>query len=268
MKITVVSDLHLEFAELTLENQQSADLLILAGDILLTEKLIRPDSDKGQEFSRFLSRVSQQFKDVIYIAGNHEFYGGNFYGSIDLLAKWCRENYLNVHFLEDQKLELGGVTFLGCSLWTDLNRQDPLTQMHVRSNISDYQAIRNDRNGFRKIVPYDTIERHKKSLNYLKTSLDSINKDQPVVIVTHHSPSQRSITDQFRHDFHINGAFHNRLDDIMEDHDNIRLWVHGHTHACLDYHINKTRVVCNPRGYDSLYHREHTGWNPHMIVEI
>ena len=53
----------------------------------------------------------------------------------------------------------------------------------------------------------------------------------------------------YAHDTIMNGGYSSDLDEFIEDHPEIRLWTHGHTHHEFDYMIGKTRVVCNPRGY-------------------
>ena len=84
MKITVVSDLHLEFSSITLTNPQQSDVLILSGDILMSEYLHDYPVDstepvhnssrnlKAWRFREFLKECSEEFKNVIYIAGNHD----------------------------------------------------------------------------------------------------------------------------------------------------------------------------------------------------
>jgi len=73
---------------------------------------------------------------------------------------------------------------------------------------------------------------------------------------------------QYATDFVMNGAFHSELSEFIEDHPQIKLWTHGHTHHTFNYTIGATRVVCNPRGYHSGGYSEDTGWNPNMIVEV
>jgi hypothetical protein len=69
----------------------------------------------------------------------------------------------------------------------------------------------------------------------------------------------------YKSDYHMNGAYHSDLSEIMLDNTHIKLWTHGHTHHCFDYVIGETRVVCNPRGYDGY---EDTGWDPMKVIEI
>lgn len=263
MKIQVVSDLHLEFSDVTIANA-GADVLVLAGDILLAEKLTRDASELGQRFQAFLSRVCDSFSHVLYVAGNHEFYGGNFHGSVKDLRQYC-QRHSNLTFLEDQTVEIQGVTFLGTTLWTDLNRGDPMTALHIQGAINDYRAIRNDAHNYRRLYPRDTLERHNHSLAWLRQQLGQTARP---VVITHHSPSYQSITDEFRGDYLGNGAYHSDLDGLILEHGDIPLWIHGHTHRALDYHIGSTRIFCNPRGYENHSTSENTGWDPTKVLAL
>jgi Icc-related predicted phosphoesterase len=264
MKITLVSDLHLEFEDCFLKNEQGADVLILGGDIMVASKVNRENSEFGQRFREFLSRVSFQFPHVIYIAGNHEFYNdGKWVGGIEELRVACAQ-FPNVYFLERDMKIIDDSVFIGGTLWTDMNKGDPLTLHAVRDMMNDYRAIRNDEKGYVKLKPFDTVERHRNTLEYFKFIL-SENKDKKCVVIGHHSPSFQSVHETYRGETLMNGAYHSDLSEFILDHPQIKLWTHGHTHHPFDYMIGETRIVCNPRGYDGY---EDTGWNPNLILEI
>lgn len=268
MKIQIVSDLHLEFSDIYIKNENDADVLILGGDIMLASKVLKPESEYGIRFRDFLKRCSFQFPHVIYILGNHEFYGdGNFFESVDTMRQACGVHD-NVYLLERDCKQIDDVLFVGGTLWTDMNKGDPLTLHAVQDMMNDYRAIRNDKAGYRKLKPADTAERHRETKNYIKHIVQE-NKDKKIVVVGHHTPSFQSCHEQYRHDYIMNGAYHSDLSDIMLDNTHIKLWTHGHTHHCFDYVIGETRVVCNPRGYHQPSGwSEDTGWNPNLIVEV
>ena len=264
MRIQIVSDLHLEFADINIQNQTDADVLVLSGDIMIASKVIKPESASGIRFRDFLKRCSFQFPHVVYVAGNHEFYdSGRFFESIDWLRDACGIHD-NVYFLERNTKEIDDVLFVGGTLWTDMNKFDPLTLHAVRDMMNDYRAIRNDKNGFVNLKPADTVERHRLTRDYIKL-IASENKDKKIVVVGHHSPSFLSCHPMYAHDHVMNGAYHSDLSEIMLDNPHIKLWTHGHTHHPFDYVIGETRVVCNPRGYDGY---ENTGWDPNKTVEV
>jgi len=286
MKIKIVSDLHLEFSDLHLDNNQGADVLILSGDICVAQDLHdHPEytntSDQraiadgtglgkrqlaAQRYRDFLKRCSFQFPHVIYIAGNHEFYNGKFYAGIDYLREEC-DKFPNIYFLEDDTKVIDDVVFLGATLWTDMNRGDPITQMVAKESMNDFRVIRNDKNGYSKLRPSDVMNRHVKSKQYFQLVLDN-HKNDRCVVVGHHSPSYQSVHAMYASDLHLNGAYHSELSEFILDRPQIRLWTHGHTHHAFDYMIGDTRVVCNPRGYQSPGYSEETGWDPDKIIEV
>ena len=268
MKIQIVSDLHLEFSDINIQNVGDTDVLILSGDILIAEKLFRPNSEEGNKFLDFLKRVSFQFPHVIYVAGNHEFYSsGKFYQTVEDLRNYCSTQFNNVYFLERDTKIINDVLFVGGTLWTDMNKGDPLTLHAVRDMMNDYRAIRNDKNGFIPVKPTDTCERHRQTREYIMQIVKD-NKDKKCVVVGHHSPSFQSCHEQYRGDYLMNGAYHSDLSELILDHPQIKLWTHGHTHHAFDYMIGETRIVCNPRGYESTWGKEQTGWDPEKVIEL
>jgi len=267
MKIQIVSDLHLEFSDINIKNENDADVLILGGDIMIAEKALKPESELGIRFRDFLKRVSFQFPHVVYVAGNHELYGGYWTKSLDQLRMACGVHD-NVYFLERDTKIINDVVFVGGTLWTDLNKGDPLTLHSVRDMMNDYRSINNDEKGYTKLKPADTAIRHRQTLDYIK-QIVSMHRDKKVVVVGHHTPSYQSCHEMYKHDYLMNGAFHSNLEDVMLDNENIVLWTHGHTHHCFDYRIGNTRVVCNPRGYRQTNGwSEDTGWDLNLTVEI
>jgi predicted phosphodiesterase len=284
MKIKLVSDLHLEFSDINIKNDEGCDVLILGGDIMIAEELHdHPHFDfnpyqhgafadlgrKQQRVARFrdfLKRCSFQFPHTVYIAGNHEFYHGKFYKGIQYLRDECAK-YPNIHFLEKDCVKIDDVTFVGGTLWTDMNKGDPLTLHAVRDMMNDFRIIKNDEKGYTNLKPADVAIRHRETLQYIR-SVVAERHDEKFVVVGHHSPSSRSIHPQYAHETIMNGAYHSDLSEFILDHPQIKLWTHGHTHHPFDYVIGETRVVCNPRGYESDGYSEDTGWNPNIVLEL
>ncbi len=271
MKIKVVSDLHLEFSDVNIKNNDNNDIdvLILSGDIMLAEKLRKENSEYGKRFRDFLSRCSFQFDHVIYVAGNHEFYSsGKFYASVNELRDYCNTNFNNVYFLERDTKVIDDIVFVGGTLWTDMNKFDPLTMHAVRDLMMDYSAIRNDKNGYIPLKPSDTVDRFRQTRDYIMHVADE-NKDKKVVVVTHHSPSFQSVHAMYATQTLMNGAYHSSLEEYILDRPQIKMWTHGHTHHPFDYMIGECRVICNPRGYEQEYgFSEQTGWNENLEIVI
>lgn len=280
MKIKIVSDLHLEFSNIVIPNN-GADVLILAGDIMVAKALkipvsdndsLLPDTTNKIKFRNFLSQVSADFKNVIYVAGNHEFYDGSWYKTIDIL-KTETHNYPNIHYLEDNSVTIDGITFVGSTLWTDLNNRNPITMTAITNMLSDYTYIRNDKKSYKKISPDDVVTRHAMSLKYISDIVTS-NPSNTFVVVTHHAPSNQSISSKYKANFHSSGAYSSTLDQFILDHPQIKLWACGHNHEAHQYTIGTTQVVCNPRGYthtnktDLVEHTEDTNWDINLLIEI
>lgn len=284
MKIKLVSDLHLEFSDCFVNNDNNCDVLILGGDIMIAEDLHdHPNFDfdpyshgafadlgrKQQRVARFrdfLKRCAFQFPHVIYVAGNHEFYHGKWVKGVQYLRDECAK-FPNVHFLERDSVKIDDVTFLGGTLWTDMNKGDPLTLHAVRDMMNDFRIIKNDAKGFTNLKPADTVIRHRETLDYIR-SVVAERHDEKFVVVGHHSPSYQSVHESYRNEHLMNGAYHSDLSEFILDHPQIKLWTHGHTHHPFDYTIGETRVVCNPRGYESDGYNEDTGWNPNIVIEV
>jgi hypothetical protein len=199
---------------------------------------------------------------VIYVAGNHEFYNGKWPAGIDYLREECAK-FPNVYFMENNCRTIGDFTFIGSTLWTDMNRGDPITLYHVAGMMNDYRIIRNSDHGFRRLTPEDTALRHRDSVGYIRQIIEG-KFDQKFVVVGHMSPSKQSTHPRYADDTLMNGGYSSDLDDFILDHPQIKLWTHGHTHEDFDYMVGSTRIVCNPRGYIN-YEERADCWQPKLI---
>ena len=280
MKIKVVSDLHLEFSDINIKNDEGCDVLILSGDIMVAEDLHNHSEESvrtavmieslgrrqetAQRFRDFLKRCSFQFPHVIYVAGNHEFYHGKWNQSLITLSNECAK-FPNVYFLEAGSKKIDDVTFIGGTLWTDMNKGDPVTLHSVRDMMNDFRVIKKDLEGYTNLKPHDTVIRHRHMLGYIKTIVAE-RPDEKFVVVGHHAPSKLSTHEQYADQYLMNGAYSSDLSEFIMDRPQIKLWTHGHTHHPFDYVIGETRVVCNPRGYEG--YEPDSGWNPNIVIEV
>lgn len=272
MKIAVCSDIHLEFGDIILKNTEDAEVLILSGDICVAKELPFTDSKYGQRFYDFFKRCSENFSHVIYVAGNHEHYHFDFKYTISTLKK-CLEDFSNIHVLEKETFVLDDITFIGGTLWTDMNQSDSDTLYHIKSMMNDFNCVHNSNNMVSyktyvpdpndeekvintfvekpaKLTPEDVIVEHVKYLDYIKHVV-SEDPNKKYVVVGHHAPSKLSTHPRYQNDTLMNGGYSSSLDFFIEDHPQIKLWTHGHTHETFDYKIGETRIVCNPRGYEN-----------------
>jgi len=157
MRIALASDVHLEFGDINLKNTDNAEVLILGGDICVAEDIVATNSfseARKQRITDFFKRCSFQFPHVVYVMGNHEHYEGDFAKSASILQSMLDSNMLsNVYLLEKETKKIGDVTFIGGTLWTDMNREDSMTMHHVSRRMNDFQCVKNSDRLVTRTVP-------------------------------------------------------------------------------------------------------------------
>jgi len=307
MKIALASDLHLEFGPIMLDNDEHADVLILAGDICVAHHFVdgKPTYQQrmAKEYRAFFQHVCEQFPHVVYIMGNHEHYSGDVAHTLRIL----RENlvYANLHILEKETWCHQDWTFVGGTLWTDMNREDPLTLLHTRDSMNDFREVKNSNRYVSRRVPVyeknpDWTEDGRMGKKYQLDDAGAMvrvgykHKEEPArwspedsvqdhqrmldyiklvtqnpgryIVVGHHAPSGASVADRYRRDRLMNGAFRSELGEFIQDRPQIRLWLHGHMHNNSDYCIGETQIVCNPRGY--VGHEDSANWFKLQYIEV
>lgn len=268
MKVALASDIHLEFGPISLENTEGADVLILSGDICVAKDLMKWDDygifdrfDRSSTIHTFFQECCLRFPHVIYIMGNHEHYHGDYADTITTLRD--RLGYLyNLHILDKEMVQLGGVSFIGGTLWTDMNKEDSITLLHMKGMMNDFRCVQNSNKPGRRttlkdgeeyeykalFTPEDAVVDHEKMIDYIRLMIEG-KFDQKFVVVGHHSPSKASTHPRYADEEIMNGGYSSDLSEFILDHPQIKLWTHGHTHHKFDYMIGSTRIVCNPRGY-------------------
>ncbi len=302
MKIAICSDVHLEFGPLTLENPGGVDVLILSGDIIVERDLDEWNETQAENgfarhrsvmFHTFFQECAEEFPHVIYVAGNHEHYHGDFKFTLSELKK--KLAYIpNLHVLDKEVFKLDDTIFVGSTLWTDINREDPMTLLHMKDYMNDFRIVKNSNSQvYRKVPvyedtpydgqlrkqigmkmkeeparfsPQDAVEENKKCFEYIKHIVSESAPWEQIVVVGHHTPSHQSCHPRYKADHIMNGGYHNSYEEYIMDHPQIKLWTHGHTHERYDYMIGSTRIVCNPRGY--IGHEQIANTFELKVVEI
>ncbi len=235
MKIQLLSDLHIEQMGYFSIPTTDADIIILAGDI-----------DVGLEgliWAEELTRLHK--KHVLYIAGNHEYYKHDYQKLTENMRDYA-SGYDWLHFMEKDEVIIGGVRFLGTTLWT--NYFDEFGPSERDKNMA---VLDNASNDHRLITQYgkrfrakDAYQEHQKSVAWLSGKLDE-EFDGKTVVITHHAPSLLC-----NHAYYgmneVSSGFVSNLDNLVHKAD---LWCFGHTHSNLDTTIGKCRLVSNQRGY-------------------
>ncbi len=251
MKLQYMSDLHLEFENYPdLINEDSfkitktdADVIALAGDIAT-----------GMNTLKFVQSESQRLGvPIIVVFGNHEYYGHCFTELQEQVREFASRE--NIYLLEKNSIDIDGIRFLGCTLWTDFNLRfkSNADQITIQNELKDYHRIKYKPLSNNEAQTLTTQIIHNEFIEsrlWLIDQLQSIN--DPTVVVTHHAPHPDSLLSGYMHNA-VSSAFASRLDDVLE-HSNLKLWIHGHLHHCSNYKLDSgVCVACNPRGYPGQY---------------
>lgn len=269
MKIQLASDLHLEMIAFHWPNVSivdpaaGADVLVLAGDI----------GHADQPFEMF----GKWDVPVIYVAGNHEHYGGEIASGLAQMRESAKRH--NIHFLENDAVQIGGVRFLGTTLWTDyslpsLQRTQSQLMAYAGNCLNDHVKINVSRGdqSMHLFSTQDALARHRLARKWLKQEISKPFAGKTVV-VTHHSPHERSVHPRYLGD-PLNAAFSSDLSSLMPD---VDLWLHGHVHDGFDYQVGRCRVVANPAGYilnrawatdSDRFDFENKTFNKKMVLEV
>lgn len=230
MKIHLCSDLHLEFGNLYYPHVD-ADIIIVAGDVY-----VRPN-----EVIYYLTLLSQDYRNVIFVCGNHEYYNNDI-AEVDLeIASHFRDSS-DVHILQNERVVIDGVSFYGGTMWTDgYGNNDSI----LEDSINDFRLIKNF-----------SVSRMRKLHEEFKR-----NFVQSDVVISHHVPDVA-----FTHPMYIgspiNGGFIAR--DMGDYLFTPKVWCFGHTHNYWDVSLNNTRFLCNPYGYS----QNSKSFNKKLVFEV
>ena len=256
MKLRCLSDLHLEhFCAGQYFDPGEGDILILAGDIICAKHL-KKNGYLKDVYLRFFEDCSKNFKNILYVLGNHCHYGYNYEGTQKTIQEHLPDNF---QLMENDTVKIGDYNFIGFTFWTDFRNENPLEMMYAQQYMNDYKVIRITSN-FRKLNTNDTLGFHKKSKEYLLNQLQELNEN--VVVISHMAPSYQSVHKDFKNT--ENGAFVSDLDDLILSYPQIKYWCHGHLHSYSNYTIGNCNIICNPVGYPGQI----TGYNPNLEIEI
>ena len=270
MRVHVFSDLHLEFGPIALPSEVRsgglADLVLLAGDIHTRRRGPLWAADTFDQ-------------PVAMILGNHEAYGDNLTAVLAAQRKSAREVSAHrqnpVRMLEQETWSLKAadgtpVRVIAATLWPDFalfgaERQARMMD-EAQASMNDFQMIQITAGLLRQerlLTPSDCLRLHRESRAFIENELAQ-PFDGVTIVMTHHAPSGRSLPET-RHGDPINAAYASDLESLIER-TRPQLWVHGHIHACSDYFIGSTRVVCNPRGYFPSH--LNPDFDPARVVEL
>ncbi len=225
MRINYFSDIHLEFGASDVP-EVVADIVVAAGDIA-----------PNLEGIDWLKKIN---KPVIYVAGNHEFYGHEYHQIINLLRQKTQNS--QIHFLEKDTFIYQDVRFVGCTLWTDLFAEGAEKVEVLAKSLNDFKNIRLGENLYDPVA-FSKLYEHSKE--WLEQELAK-PFDGKTVVVTHHAPTQWSWNRAPNAIKKL--AYCNDLKYLLHEY-SVAAWFHGHIHNGADYRIAGAKILSNPRGY-------------------
>ena len=252
MKLHVLSDLHLAIRPIEAPTID-ADVTVIAGDL--------GTPDEAIAWARAFERP------VVLIPGNHDEHAHSIPGAVRRLRELAEGT--SVHVLANDALVLGGVRFLGPTLWTDYRlygdaEARALAIAEAQRLIRDYRAIRLDDEGT-PFTPYAAAALFADNARWLEDRLAEPH-DGPTVVVSHHAPSPRSVHPRFAESI-VNPSFVSNAEHLLDGR-RVALWIHGHAHDGFDYAVHGTRVLCNPRGHTCHGAIENDRFDPRLVVEV
>lgn len=234
IKCHLLSDLHLEFfnnyQETSFFNllksqveKDEPEFAILAGDIT--------NFSDPKEAQRDMQSLISLYGKVVYVPGNHEFYGNK----IETGAKVLRE-LKDLHkdkliLLDNDSVSFVGHNWVGGTMWF------PKGASYVQKGYL---------NDFRRIADAepDIYERHD---DFVFNTIPMFTKD--CIVVTHHLPFPESIDERYKKDW-LNIFFMYDCTKHLKKTEIPKMWFHGHTHHPCSYTTTDGIVVkCNPKGY-------------------
>jgi len=268
--LRIVSDLHIEGMKeykLTKAEREEETILILAGDICEFPLI---ETHPQNAYYEFLKDCNKRFRKVLYVPGNHEYYGTR----LGAYPKWkniIEQEFDKIKLLNNDTeivtMDVAGkkddtnagsnlqteFTIAGSTLWTDINGGDPMAIYDGGKFMGhEYIQIQGD------FTPHTTIEENRKGREFLNAAIERANVNyDPLIIVTHHLPTHASVPPRFKStSFNRNCMFANTGLESMFDHLPLRVWIHGHTHDSIDMLMgHNSRVICNPKGHTDLIGR-------------
>jgi predicted phosphodiesterase len=261
LRLWILSDLHLELTrgwDLPVGDARPAfDVLVVAGDLITR-------MERGVAWLQ--ARIADR-QQVVYVAGNHESYGTDIDRTVEKARAAAAGS--NVHVLQNDSVILDGVTFLGCTLWTDFDLfgDAEYAMTAAAETMNDYKKIRTE-NYERRLRPQHTLTRHMESRDFIARELRR-QKAGPRVVVTHMGPHPDCARRGFERDI-SSAAYTSDLGAVIAE-GAPDVWIYGHTHESRDFTAGATRIITNSKGYGPWNKGEtwdNADFDPTLTIEI
>lgn len=238
MNIKIISDIHFEHRTtrgrvfetfLTLcPTAFSGDVLVLPGDIATDPAMVH-------------ELIDQSPVPVVYVPGNHEYYGFDWDEASRKEYRDAVESTKNGIFLDRSVKQISDVCFIGATLWTSFRNGNPLVMEEARKGINDFWRIEG-------CTPTKMLERFRGDSDFLRHGIiEGRANGLKTIAVTHFGPTLSSRHSRFPLDDFGYYFVSDLSPMILETSPN--LWIHGHTHDSCDYEVGTTRVVSRQLGY-------------------
>ncbi|MCH6206375.1 metallophosphoesterase family protein [Brucella ciceri] len=269
MRFWIWSDLHDEIGGSVMlpERPANVDAILIAGDLGHANQIAR--------IAKFY--IDYYDLPIIYVAGNHEFYRQEtmekavadieFAAYLSVHEGWKQR----FHFLNRDVLVLGDTRIVGATLWVDMamgaiNQDDRIWRLQeARFALNDFRFIKIAKDKIFR--PADMLQLYRKDAAYIREQLMQ-PFDGKTVVLTHHMPHPDCTPEVYRGDKHnyLFASSEQPFGELFESENAPDLWVCGHTHNAFDIVIGRTRVICNPHGYDNEYGRNGFRWD--LVIDI
>lgn len=221
--------------------------LVLAGDIILLKHL--------SHYLPIFEIWSEQFKDVIWVFGNHEWFLKAIKPELIESTKLKLAHLENFHVLNNEIYENEHYHFVGTTLWSDINKADYLTAMDVVAVSYDYKKISfKEGERYSNLRPRQVSKMFKDNELFIQESLLKLKSSPKIkVVVTHHPPTVKAITEYMKLTPDYWSDFGNVNFKYLVEHDiEPTWWLHGHIHETQTITEGNTTILSNTWGYDDV----------------
>jgi len=238
--IQYASDLHLEhelyksdFKDI-ITPKERAEILILAGDICNPTLPI---------FIKFMRYCCTNWKYVIMIPGNHEYYKSSINSTniyIQDLSKKIKFYFLNNSNFIIRRKSGKHIVIIGTPLWSFIPDN---CFIETVTYLNDFKYIKE-----LKCDHYTYNILHKYCKSYINTQLNDIRFENYIkVVVSHHAPIEEITSSPIYRGKSTNKAFASDCNNLVKMAD---VWIFGHTHYNPKLIVqDNCRVLSNQRGY-------------------
>lgn len=223
MKFQIISDVHTEFhrdgGRYFCENVPVlAPVLVIAGDFALNRNLVD-----------CVSVICQRFENVIYVCGNHEYYGAT-RGDVNKSMIKLQKRFKNFHWLNNDSVVIEGQKFVGSTMWF----RDQPDNVFYKDLMNDFSIIP----AFNKWV----YEENVKADQFFAKEVE-----EGCVVISHHAPCSLSASKRYK-DSPTNRFYICDQSNLIKA-KKPKYWIHGHMHEPVSYQLYDTWVESNPFGY-------------------